>query len=173
MPCVRIADSLEEDSAQLPFRSELCCRLSSVGGSKMAVPKCVPDYDALRKLSPPKPAGPKLPPCEQIFVSGYPDPANSGVQGFFSWRPHSAEAENSGTVIKPDKFKVKDKGRWHRVYDGALSVKWFGATGKGTGDDIDAIQACVTAAVSTNVPSVQFPPGRYRITRAIVIQADN
>jgi hypothetical protein len=137
----------------------------------MPLPKCVPDYDALRKVPPPAAKIP--PPCDPIFVSGYPDIQFSGLQGFFAWRPDSLELDDGGAVIKPAPLQPNVPGRWRRVYDGALSVKWFGARGDSSTDDIEAIQACVNAAASAPVASVRFPPGRYRITRAIVIQTDD
>ena len=85
----------------------------------MATPKCAPDYHELRKVAPPGPD------CEYVFVSGFPDPENSGLQGFFEWRPHSLAADNGGTTIRPIALQPADKGRWHRVFDGPISVKWF------------------------------------------------
>jgi polygalacturonase len=76
-------------------------------------------------------------------------------------------------VIKPSSLHPHDEGRWHSVFDGPLSVKWFGAIGDGNTDDIGAIQTCVDVAAATPVPSLQFPPGRYRITRAMLIQTED
>src|SRR5262245_58248791 len=99
---------------------------------RMPLPRCVRDDDAFRKLPPPSAKAP--PPCEPIFVSGYPDVEYSGLQGFFAWRPHSLELDNGGTVIKPVSLPPNVQGRWRRVYEGALSVKWFGARGDGSTD---------------------------------------
>ena len=47
----------------------------------------------------------------------------------------------------------------------------FGAQGNGSTPDEDAIEAAIAAVSSNGV--VFFPPGRYLLTRAIHIQADN
>jgi hypothetical protein len=90
----------------------------------MAMPKSVDNYLELRQIAPP-------PDHEYVFIAGLPDPENSGLQGFFEWRPHSLAADNDGTVLKPLALPTHSKGRWHRVFDGAISVKWFGAKGDG------------------------------------------
>jgi hypothetical protein len=53
------------------------------------------------------------------------------MEGFFEWQPESTAADDGGAVIKPTALQAGDKGRWHRVFDGAISVKWFGAHGDG------------------------------------------
>jgi hypothetical protein len=157
----------------------------------MAAPKCVHDYVELRKVEPPKPPGPphhpQLSACEYIFVGGLPDPLNSGLQGFFEWRPQSTDDDDGGIVIKPNKTQQHNPGRWHRVYNGALSVRWFGAKGDAIHDDTGAIQAAIDTATlklvrsgnklpygdgnqySGTSPSVFFPSGTYRITSTIPV----
>src|SRR5262245_36149218 len=137
----------------------------------MPTPKCVPDYNELRKLAPPpgQSIG-HLPMCDYVFVAGLPDHKNSGIQGFFEWRPNSPAADNGGTVIKPN--AIQGTGRWHRVFDGAISVKWFGAVGVGTHDDTPNIQSAIDSAASSHDPTVYFPPGRYRLTHAIRVEAN-
>lgn len=160
----------------------------------MSTPKCVYNYDQLRNVAPPPnpfgpPGHPHLPACDYIFVSGYPDPTNSGLQGFFEWRAHSLEDDNGGAVIKPASVQPPDKGRWHRVFEGAISVKWFGAIGDGhshplskryatlvaaqadypfvtsLNDEIDwaAIQAALNVLKQTG-RSAYIPPGIYVIS---------
>ncbi len=53
-------------------------------------------------------------------------------------------------------------GTWKRIYDGELSVKWYGAAGDGVTDDTTAIQA----ALATAQP-VFLPDGTYLITSQI------
>jgi hypothetical protein len=130
----------------------------------MSSPHCVPDYHALRNLAPPTSSlGPHLPHvCEYVFVSGYPDPQNSGLQGFFEWRAHSLDADNGGTVIKPNAVLAHSQGRWHRVFRGDISVKWFGAKGDGVSHDSDSIQAAVDAAAGGR-GTVLIDRGNYLI----------
>ncbi|KAI9854599.1 MAG: hypothetical protein M1813_000950 [Trichoglossum hirsutum] len=52
-------------------------------------------------------------------------------------------------------------GCWKRVFQGSLSVKWFGALGDGV-DDNDAVETAIIRANSLNVP-VFFPSGTYRV----------
>ena len=89
-------------------------------------------YSSLYKLHPEllTKLGPDTSPC--VTVQGYDEPGDGGG-GSFVWDPE-LEGENFGTIIKPDSVKPKDKGRWRRLFDDFLSVKWFGAKGdmKGT-----------------------------------------
>ena len=64
----------------------------------------------------------------------------------------SIEHDNGGTVIKPNALAVLSHGRWHRVFDGPVSVKWFGAEGSGSGNDTDTIQAAINAAAAKGIP---------------------
>ena len=48
-------------------------------------------------------------------------------------------------------------------------VRAFGARGDGQADDTDAIQKMVDSRAG----SIRFPPGRYRLTRPVVIDLDN
>jgi hypothetical protein len=107
------------------------------------------NYPQLRSLSPP-PSSPQH--CDYIFVSGFP---KSGLQGFFEWRPNSPEDDDGGTVIKPNTIPMKSKGRWHRIYDGPISVRWFGATGDG-----DTNQNAMTRKRFTAQVAPQHWPGR-------------
>jgi len=95
----------------------------------MPTPNCVYDYVQLRDVPPPGSPGFHPPVCDYIFVAGLPDPRNSGLQGFFAWLPDSVANDNGGIVIKPNVVPSAAPGRWHRVFDGPISVKWFGAKG--------------------------------------------
>jgi hypothetical protein len=55
-------------------------------------------------------------------------------------------------------------GRWKRLMDSLLSVKWFGAIGNAV-DDTVAIRAAIEAGAGT----VTFPPGIYRVISTITI----
>jgi len=58
---------------------------------------------------------------QQVSVAGY-YAATDGGGGIFCFDSASAAADNGGTVIAP----TAGSGRWLRVYDGALNLKWFG-----------------------------------------------
>jgi Pectate lyase superfamily protein len=75
-----------------------------------------------------------------------------GIAGYFQRDSDVVTADNGGTVI------VDASGRrWKRVFDGAVSVKWFGAVGDGVTDDTAAIQA----ALNSGVLQIYFPEGTY------------
>jgi hypothetical protein len=83
--------------------------------------------------------------------------------GVFYWDSSSAEADNGGTVIGPitlDPACLPLPGRWIRVYDGLLDVRWFGARGDGTTNDTEALQNALDE-VRVRGGSLYFPPGRY------------
>jgi hypothetical protein len=145
----------------------------------LVTPKCIYNYDQLRKIAPPSPINAYLPTCEYVFVAGFLSgagllhPMDVGMEGFFEWRPESPEDDNGGTVIRPNALSSHSKGRWHRVFDGALSVKWFGARGDGSTDDTVAINAAIDAAGASKIQTIWIPPGRYRLTHAIRPEFDN
>jgi hypothetical protein len=96
-----------------------------------------------------------------LTVLGYHAPGDGGG-GEFYWDASSSETDNGGTIIVP--VSNPATGRWKRLVDGPLSVKWFGAKGDAV-DDTAAIRAAVGAGAGT----VTLPPGIYRITSTIVI----
>jgi Pectate lyase superfamily protein len=102
------------------------------------------------------------------FLLGYNSKGDGGG-GDFYWDSASTATHNGGTVIQPGGGGT---GRWFRVYDGPLDVKWFGATGNGSTDDHAAIQAAADYAGSlANYGSVYLsrPASAYAITTAIAI----
>jgi Pectate lyase superfamily protein len=89
--------------------------------------------------------------------------------GLFYWDASSTETDNGGTVIQPHTIDPtclpgSSPGRWIRIYDGPIDVRWFGARGDGddTKDDTKAIQAALDE-VSTKGGTLTFPSGRYII----------
>lgn len=79
---------------------------------------------------------------------------SNGISGFFYYDPtDTASADNGGTII------VSGTKRWKRQYEGAVSVKWFGAMGDWNGvtgtDDYLAITAAILYA-KTIGRSVEF-----------------
>jgi hypothetical protein len=97
-------------------------------------------------------------PC--VTVLGYYAPGDGGG-GDFYWDATSTAPDNGGTIIVPN--SKPHKGRWRRVVDGPLSIRWFGA--KGTGDnntaDINRI-AIMTAIDAAPIGGTVFmPTGTY------------
>jgi hypothetical protein len=84
-----------------------------------------------------------------------------GGGGVFYWSPSSTATDNGGTIIQPS--SVSGAGRWLRIYDGEVNVKWFGATGDGTTDDTAAIQAAIDF-VSVLDGTLYIPRGTYKFT---------
>lgn len=53
-----------------------------------------------------------------------------------------------------------------RLYQGAVSVRWFGATGDGSTDDRAACQAAIDFVTRAGGGDVHFPDGTYRLVGA-------
>ncbi|PYI50550.1 glycosyl hydrolase family 28-related protein [Paenibacillus flagellatus] len=87
--------------------------------------------------------------------------ADPGQEGFFRYDPADASTpDNTGTVL------VSAAGaRFKRIVDsGHFSVKWFGAKGDGTTDDMQAIQQAINAASAAGGGTVFFPSGTYIVS---------
>lgn len=67
-----------------------------------------------------------LAPGAAVFVLGYYTPGDGGG-GIFRADPSSNEPEDGSMVVAP----TPSTGRWIRVYDGSISVKYFGARALG------------------------------------------
>jgi hypothetical protein len=117
--------------------------------------------------------------------------AGDGGGGIFYWDSLSAEEENAGTVIAPNGPPAP--GRWKRLAEGNLSVKWFGAIGDGNShplsnyyatlqdaqvvyphatslnDEIDSV-AIQSAIASIPGGIVFFPPGTYKVTSTLMVE---
>lgn len=79
--------------------------------------ECVKTIKDLRALTPADPM------C--IVLEGYYEPGDGGG-GTFVWNAKSNEADNGGTIITKN---ATSPGRWKRLFEDSLSVKWFGAKG--------------------------------------------
>jgi hypothetical protein len=93
--------------------------------------------------------------------------AGDGGGGVFYWDAAIATGDDGGTVIVPS--SSNGTGRWVRVWDGPLDVKWFGAVGNGVANDSAAIQAAYDAAAARLGATVYFPAGTYIVSTPIVI----
>jgi Pectate lyase superfamily protein len=112
-----------------------------------------------------------------------------GGGGLFYWDENSTAAPDQGTVFTvpnqqpPPDPQTLPPGRWLRLYDGPLNVRWFGAHGDGNNDDTAAIKRALDAACRLYngllpTPSTQellrepgsatvyFPPGTYAVASA-------
>lgn len=86
-----------------------------------------------------------------------------GHEGHFVYDPSdTAAADNTGTVL------VSTEGfRFKRVSESDyINVKWFGARGDGSGDDIPFIQKAIDYAAASSIRTVYFPAGTYQIAPA-------
>lgn len=97
-----------------------------------------------------------------ISILGYYVMGDGG-RGDFYWDSSSTDADNGGTIIQATGVAT---GRWIRVLSNPVNIKWFGATGDGTTDDITAIDNAM-ASLGGNGGDVIFPiPASYWRTSA-------
>jgi hypothetical protein len=68
---------------------------------------------------------------------------NDDGGGVFRWIVGTPPAANNGTIRIPP---GSSGGYWKRIYDGAISVRWFGAKGNNAGNDAPAINGAIDAA---------------------------
>jgi len=90
-----------------------------------------------------------------------------GKEGHFRYdATDSTSVDNEGTVV------VSTAGlRFKRIYQGPVSVKWFGAKGDGVTDDTVAIQKAINAA-QLEAAVLRFPTSRpYLISATLVIDS--
>lgn len=90
-----------------------------------------------------------------------------GREGHFRYEStDTTTVDNDGSVI------VSSAGlRFKRIYQGSLSVKWFGARGDGITDDTAAIQKAINAA-QAEAAVLYFPTSRpYMISATLTINS--
>jgi hypothetical protein len=116
--------------------------------------------------------------CSPAILDGFVA-ANDGGGGMFVWRATSTEKENGGTVVRPNSIRGQNPGRWVRLYDGAINVRWFGA-GLGAADDAPFVQQAIETAIHVGVPgsnsfgsTVYFPAGNYNVQQPIYIETSD
>jgi hypothetical protein len=88
---------------------------------------------------------------------------NGDGGGRFYWNSASTATDDGGSVIQATGVTV---GRWLRIFNGFVSVKYFGAVGNDTNDDTSAITNAWNYC-QTNVFNLNFPEGTYKITSTI------
>lgn len=95
------------------------------------------------------------------------EPNREGVFRFKSGNFAAAVAAdtNEGVYIAADDT-APNVGALVRLYQGAVSVRWFGATGDGLTDDRAACQAAIDYVTRSGGGDVHFPDGTYRLVGA-------
>lgn len=92
---------------------------------------------------------------------GFTTPADGGG-GLFYWSAASTATVNIGTIVKPT--DTVGAGRWIRVYQGGpVDIRWFGAVGDGTTDNLTAITAASVFA-SEQEAALYIPAGVFAIS---------
>lgn len=103
--------------------------------------------------------------------------AHDGGGGSWMWVAGDQSANvaadpQSAIWAAPLSASSGSSGAWKRVYDGAVSVRWFGAKGDGTINDTTALQAAInfcSASASWQTPTLFIPAGTYKITTTLSI----
>lgn len=100
----------------------------------------------------------------QCAILGGFDSVGDGGGGGFVWVSTSTDTAVTGMIVEVTGVAV---GRWFRIYNGAINVRWTGAKGDSDGatgtDDTVAIQTAIDF-LSYNGGEVYFPNGRYLVT---------
>jgi hypothetical protein len=114
-----------------------------------------------------------------IYVKGYYT-AGDGGEGMFIYKQNEDEADNYGTIIKPNTIISTENGRWIRQYSGYMNVEYFGVQrdwAAPTGiTNSDRIQAMIDYATTHNMGSqandvtIFFKSGQYFIDKPIILK---
>lgn len=112
---------------------------------------------------------------KKVLVGGYYTDGDGGG-GQFYYNSTSVLTANDGTVVAP----TAGSGRWIRLNDGPINVKWFGAKGDGATNDRASIQAAIDALEngevdyrSNNIAVLEFAPGVYNIASGLEVNGNN
>jgi hypothetical protein len=89
----------------------------------------VANYAALILLTPS--------PGDVVLMEGYYTPADAG-SGTFCWNASSTATPNAATIVQPSAGGV---GRWIRISEAAVDLKWYGAKGDGSDESTRLAQA--------------------------------
>lgn len=129
--------------------------ISATGGITQNVTE-VADVTALRALT--------VSTIPVVVMQNYTN-ATGGGGGIFNYNASdTTTADNSCTII------VDNGGhRWYRQYNGPINVRWCGAIGDYTTDDVTAIRAAFAVG-----PTVYLPPSAtcYKVSNTLTISAN-
>src|ERR1700752_3959488 len=100
-----------------------------------------------------------------VLVLGYDVPGDGGG-GVFYWDPASSEDEDGGRIIQP---ATRAEGRWKRLPEAFVNVKWFGAKGDGVTNDTTAFQRASRMINSNGGGRIVIPPGIYIVGRQTLV----
>ncbi len=117
---------------------------------------CIDTLADLRALAPGE--------AKCLKLLGYHTPGDGGG-GDFYWDAAANAPDNSGTIISSTSCST---GRWKRLTNGPVSVKWFGARGDGTANPSDTV--AIQNAIDQMTDGVLFfPSGSYVIDQTIEV----
>ena len=97
---------------------------------------------------------------------------DSKIKEYVNYQVVTTYADGSAmTDDKVDGIVYRKRGSEYlrRVYQGAVNVQWFGATGDGVADDTAALNAAFNAGFATQL---YVPKGNYRITSSVTINGN-
>lgn len=91
----------------------------------------------------------------------------TGREGVFAFNSSDLSASVTadtaqGIYVAPSSDDTGASGAWVRLYDGYWNVKWFGALGDGSTNDVAAFAGVVSLAPTIGLTRVLVPRGRYR-----------
>ena len=113
---------------------------NTVNGSLSSAPFQVATVAALKAVVV---ANSVTPNGTQVYVTGYYATGDGG-QGYFQYSAASVTTDDGGAVIAPN----AGNGRWIRLVEGQVNVRWFGVKGDYNGstgtDDTTALQNAIT-----------------------------
>jgi hypothetical protein len=114
---------------------------------------CVAVFDSIEEMQ----AADNITDGRIVLTRGYRR-AGDGGGGMFNWDTSSTEVDDGGLVFIST---TSDAGRWKRLFEGPISVLWFGA--RATSDEryLDRNTAAINSAILAAEAvqgSVRFPP---------------
>lgn len=105
-------------------------------------------------------------PEDAVIVQGH-STAGDGGGGKFYWDATSTDTADNALIVQATGVTT---GRWKRIYDDCINVKWFGATGDGSTDDTASIQLAIDSVSAGH--KVVFPIGDYLVTSSLTINSN-